>query len=418
MKILLMTDMYYPYFNANGLCIDKIRKELQKNGNEMHILCFKRANEKTSEMYEGVYIHRVRPRFFFWMLWYYEKHFDENFGKIVYWLAFLQNKFFKILYFYWHPLASFSGLKRYENTAKKICKEYGIDVAVGQYVPLEAAYTVAQLKKTEKCKTILYVVDSFSNCVTAEKSKLVENRNWKWEQRLYPKVDMVINMECHRNHHEQKRYDEYRDKMVFSDVPMLCPFDEAEKLKFDEMDFSKWNIIYNGTISNLEAFKMLVDVLNSEKFKQKICLNIASKPSAYVDTLVKEYDFIKYMGYLPTQKMQNALLNANAILSVGVYDSEMIPSKLFVSLSSGKKIVHIGAGKKDSCIKYLKKYSNAYIADISDYTSEQSKRILINSINSAIEAPDYRIPYEEIERLYYENTAGYTAKIIKDIYSK
>lgn len=418
MKILLMTDMYYPYFNANGLCIDKIRKELQKSGDEVHILCFRHANEKENEMYEGAYIHRVRPRFFFWMLWYYEKHFDECFGKIIYWIAFLQNKFFKVLYFYWHPLASFGGLIRYKNMAKKICEKYGIDIAVGQYVPLEAAYTAAQLKKTEKCKTILYVVDSFSNCRTAEKSKLVENRNWKWEQRLYPKVDMIINMECHRKHHEQKRYDEYRDKMVFSDVPTLCPINGVENLNYDEMDSGKWNIIYNGTISNFEAFEMLVEILNSKMFKQKICLNIASKPSVFIDRLVKEYDNIRYMGYLSTQKMQDALLNANAILSVGVYDSEMIPSKLFVSLSSGKKIVHIGSGKKDSCIKYLKKYRNAYIADISDYTSKQSKRILINTINSAIEAPDNRIPYEEIERLYRENTPAYTAKIIKDIYAK
>ncbi len=416
MKILLMTDMYYPYFNANGLCIDEIRKGLQEYNDEIHILCFRHVKEKKYEMYDGIYIHRVRPRIFFWLLWYYENNSNTYLGKIIYWIAFLQNKFLKLMFFYWHPLASPIGLKRYKKYAKNICKKYNIDIAVGQYVPLEAAYAVAQLRKTEKCKTILYVVDSFSNCRTAEKSKLVANRNWKWEQRLYPNVDRVINMECHRRHHEQARYNKYRDKMLFSDIPTLHPIEEVKSENYSKMDRGKWNIIFNGTISNPVAFKMLAEILQKKKKEWNVCLNIASKPSTIVNQLVQKYDCIKYMGYLSTKEMQNALLNADAILSVGVLDSAMIPSKLFVALSSGNKIIHIGSGNKDSCLQYLKKYENAYVADICDYNSEKSQDIVTGVFENAIKSQSKRIPYDEIEKIYRENTPAYTASLIRDIY--
>ena len=67
-------------------------------------------------------------------------------------------------------------------------------------------------------------------------------------------------------------------------------------------------------------------------------------------------------------------------------------------------------------MEYLKKYENAYVADICDYNSEKSQDIVTGVFENAIKSQSKRIPYDEIEKIYRENTPAYTASLIRDIY--
>ena len=195
---LFLTDMYYPKPNANGLCVEAVGKELSKMGNEVHIVCYKYKGEQTNELVDGIYVHRVRPNFFYILKRFYENNYDNRFGKSVWKAARLLKHIEQGIHILHYPIESFLSISRYGKFCKSIINHYKIDTCFALYKPLTSAASIYYWDAEESInKRVLYIVDSF--CDGRDKDQaFLNSRNWKWEKSLYSKYDIIINMECHK----------------------------------------------------------------------------------------------------------------------------------------------------------------------------------------------------------------------------
>lgn len=82
-KILFLTDLYFPEPSPVGICTHEIMKDFVKKGYQVHCVCYRIGNQPEDEEFEGIYVHRVKPRWFFQLRSYGEKNITEFKGKIV-----------------------------------------------------------------------------------------------------------------------------------------------------------------------------------------------------------------------------------------------------------------------------------------------------------------------------------------------
>src|SRR5699024_8319514 len=120
----------------------------------------------------------------------------------------------------------------------------------------------------------MYVLDIFSNTGGGNflSAKLADEIGWRWEKRLYPNVDLILNMKSHEKHHNQDRYDQFRNKMEFVDIPLLKKRESENTNKKSKK--STLNIIYTGTLDKYkrnpqyacDVFKEIANIDFSLKF--------------------------------------------------------------------------------------------------------------------------------------------------------
>lgn len=403
--ILLMTDFFYPFPSANGVCMEEIAKEFLFKGYKVHVLCFDLNNKIESEIVNNIYIHKVRPRVFFRLKKFFEQKKEKNFlDKIFIKLIYLSHKLKKIMFFPLYPLTSPIVVYRYYKKALKIKNQYNIKIVVGEYVPLEAAITSALLKKKfTDIKSILYVVDSFSNCTTAKKYKIIEFLNWKWEQRLYNNVDKVLNMKCHEKHHRLARYNFYKKKLEIVDIPLfnLKNYKEINRVT------DKIKIIYTGSLNGKDR--------NPEKFcdimEEFSNIEINFYGNKLINLEKKKYKNTNFYGKVTREKCLEEVNNANIFLNFGNKEADMVPSKLFEYISTGKCIIHLYYDEEDSCLEYLKKYGNAYLIKYNE-TELRNKLYELFSNEKNLEKNLKVVNKDILIQNFQKNLSSYTVKRI------
>ncbi|MPN32204.1 hypothetical protein SDC9_179680 [bioreactor metagenome] len=121
---------------------------------------------------------------------------------------------------------------------------------------------------------------------------------------------------------------------------------------------------------------------------------------------------IKACGYVSEKELEKAIGQADFLISIGNEISEMIPSKIFMYMATGKPIVHFYSQSNDVCISYFKKYPAALLLN-------QHEKVELNAIRLLEflrSQRGKRIPYELIEKTFHENTPQYSIEhIIKAI---
>ncbi|QQP69551.1 hypothetical protein JHE06_07970 [Carnobacterium sp. CS13] len=412
-KILLMTDLYYPNPSANGICLHQVACSLLQKGYEVHVLCFQVGKNKKKDVFEGINIHRVKPRLFFRIRDKYEKNTESKKNKILYKAILLIHRIKKIMFFPLYPLTSPTANYRYYNEAKKICNYNQINNVLGQYNPIEAAVATLMLKKKyPSLRTILYVVDSFTANVQAKNNVKIKKAGWNWEKRFYINLDMIINMKFLEKHHQAKRYDEFRKKIIYLGIPLVRKIIIKNK---DEMKFNKEkiNCVYTGTLDkNMRNPKFVCDILS--KRNDNINLHFYSRgncESMLTEFQNKTNNQIQSHGKVSAESSLNAMNESDILISIGNRGTEMVPSKIFEYISFGKPIIHFYKDDNDSSLEYLLKYPLALCIK-EDYKNVKNvNKLVSNFIEKNVSKT---ISFNEIKELFSLNTPDFTSERIDD----
>ena len=107
--------------------------------------------------------------------------------------------------------------------------------------------------------------------------------------------------------------------------------------------------------------------------------------------------------------------NAQVLISIGNANTDMVPSKIFEYMATGKPIIHFYSTERDSCIQYYKKYplsllikeDNSYMQDNADRIIEFISKVLGKTLQ-----------YKEVESMFPLNTPVYTVRIINEMMNK
>lgn len=412
-KVLLLTDFYMPNNNANGLCMHRIGKAMQKLGYEVHVIAYLEKGLLEEEILDGIYVHRVWPLFFYRMREYYYKHTSSWKGKFCWMTALAVRRTKKILFMPWYPLVSPLATARYCRKARETANRNQICNVIAGYNPFEAAAACVSLKKKRPdWKVIAYFMDTFTLTANAKNSKLIYNRGRRWEEKIYQSADMITNFPIYREYFDGKLYDKYRKKMDYADVPI---------------DFHE---LTNGTdtgAGNSDGISLVyTGGLKMGEREPNYLLNLFSGMDRAINCSLHFYgkgDAEEYIagcrlrdvythGYVSFEELRTARENADFMVNVGSQRETILPSRLLEHIASGKPIIHINYRPDDPCVGYLKKHPCALILNVKDDYQENFQKFQ----SFITEKKGVLIDRMELEQRYCESSAAYIAQMFDRVF--
>ncbi len=418
-KILCITDFYYPKPLANGICLEQIVEELKSRNNEVHVLCLGEKKAQKKIVHNGVKIYFVNKRIFYSLLEYGEENIEAIKGKIIYNLALLINRTSKLLLLPFYPMASFISIYSYYKKIKLLHAENNYDLMISTYCPFDGLIAGALVKKKygEKLKYGIYLLDTLSNVGNSKwfSAKWMEKKGVKWEKRVFSYADFILYMRTHYIHHQKKVYEPYRKKMRVVDTPLFSRILTSQNSLKAENRVYKWiyaGAFYAGRREPNYVCKVITELNKNNNIKKNI-IHFYSRGDC--EETISNYQknaqgTIVRHGYVDHSEVYNAIEKADVLVSVGNTNTEMVPSKIFEYMSTGKKMIHFYEADGDSCIPYLQNYPNVILVDV-----KKDFQININIINDFINQQIINVTYEEIEKIFFENTPSYTVNKIEEI---
>lgn len=117
-------------------------------------------------------------------------------------------------------------------------------------------------------------------------------------------------------------------------------------------------------------------------------------------------------GYVEHKILKQAMEKSGILVSIGNKNSDMVPSKIFEYMSTGKKIIHFYNDKEDSCIGYYKKYQNALLVNINEDFETN-----LNTVNDFVNKKINLISINDIEDIFIQNTPKFTVDKIETFFN-
>src|SRR5699024_3944390 len=171
---------------------------------------------------------------------------------------------------------------------------------------------------------------------------------------------------------------------------------------------STLNIIYTGTLDKYkrnpqyacDVFKEIANIDFSLKFFSKG--NSAIMLENYEKLTNKK---IIRNGFVSHSEILEETNNATFLLSIGNTESDLIPSKIFEYLSTGKPIIHFYDNENDSSLVYLKKYPLSLLVKKDDNKFDVN---LLKVESFMKEFKNKIVPFEKVESIFNFNKPEYT----------
>lgn len=406
---IFLTNQYLPKPGATGLCVHKIAKELAKDKDTVFTICYGASIGNKDEITDNVHIIRIKEPFYLM----------QHNNKLISRIAKITSRIVKLLHLKRYPLRSILLSRKYINEANNIIHRYSgcKKCIVASYTPLEAVYAGMLLKKKydNQIKAVFYSTDTLSNeqgtdaILSAERRRILGLR---WEKRIFQTYDNSIIMQCHEDYYHSSVFKEYQNKILTSNFPLLENNTSIEyKKKQGSISF-----VYAGTLyKNLRNPSFTCRVLMTLCSDFKEGLKIVFLGSGDCDDILKQAEIetnkqICYLGLQPYEVANKYINNSDVLLSIGNHESQMMPSKIFEYIATGKPIIHFYSYCQDPCISPLLKYGNALLINQQSVSVNEAKKM----ISDFIKEIKY-IDYPDIITKFIDSTPKYTTDLIQGL---
>ena len=396
--LILSPSIYGKNANANGLCAACVAKEFQSNGIDVEVIAF--SSEGCNKF--SFPIHEIQRG----------KRKKAKNNKTT-----LFSKFFAFLKVIRYLIIGVTYNKddvlNFYNATKNICLTKSVDVIVGIFFPFETAIALKRLKK--EFPAITTCVFQLDEALAIDNGKistrLIRLSYARLMGRTYNTIDRVIVMRSHEKTWRSE-YKYYRKKLVVSDLPVLSKWELKDCIPLESRKENSLTFIYSGILN--KNYRSPVAVI--ELFKQSLLNNydyvlyFYSKGNCE-DYLLKESinnDKIKLMGFVDNDILKHEIEKANFLINIGNLNSNSVPSKLIMYLSTGKPIIHFAYSKSDSCLFYLNQYPNSlvlYVNDPLDYSAKKLSHFLEVS-------HDKRISFDSVAKTFFMNDPKFSCNLI------
>ena len=153
-------------------------------------------------------------------------------------------------------------------------------------------------------------------------------------------------------------------------------------------------------------------------FLKKINLHINIKLVIYsygntqkiLNGFSKDNNFITTNNAIDSLSLEKEISKSNFIITIGNKESDIVPSKIFDCLSTGKPILHFSQVEDDPYFDYLERYNNSLILKYNNHLSSDTN--ILKTIDFIKNNKNTIISYPVIEKTFKECTPEYVAKQI------
>lgn len=384
-KILLLTDFYSPNPSANGICIQKIAENLVKKGNKIFVIAYGTGGDAKHELINGVELYRVRAPYFYQVR---EKSKGKGISNFIFQLFRVIRKIQIALFLPLYPMSFPIFAMKYKKMACKVIIKSDIDEMIAEYVPIEALYTVINIKKRfPQIKTHAYIVDTFTQCPNALNHKIIYYLSRKWEVNTIKKCDDYFFLENFRQYYKNDIFENYREKIKAIGLPLIQNNMVPLRKRNEEI-----KLLYTGSWGGERDPQKIFFLLEKMNESDKIRFVYCGKENSTSTLLKKKYNFFDDKGYIKNDELIKVYRDVDFLISIG-NSTNMIPSKIFSYISTGLPILHFYLSNEDPCLEILSKYPNCSLINLATV----NEKILNNAINKNI---DKRVSYEQIVEIY------------------
>lgn len=415
MKKIAFLTASYPDFrkSATILCTHRVMEAFANDSDmEIHCLCLQYKGEKSEELINGIYVHRV-PQTIFERLKYDASSKSSKFNKFVYWtLDRIQKTSMIPLY----PCNSPFQLELWKKYAKQLHKLYIFDCVITEHYGYNTLQTGLFLKRLyPQLKYVPLLWDPIvGQEITAKLPKcLSHSRINNVENKVGELADIIISTVAMQKYYLQYG-DRYSTKRCFLDIPsILQPTAEVQTDYLNLIKLDKINIVFSGYIDSHRDPIPILNLLNN-------CINAEHMNILFfcrgVDDGTKSFWKKSFKGdiifheYIPLPQLHTIYRHADFLLNISSLNPNLIPSKIFEYMSFGKSIISVYVTDGDSAQKYLDKYPESCVIDLKKDIAESVKKIemFLSKKHSIV---DFKI----VQDLFPNNTPLKYINVIKEL---
>lgn len=392
-RVLFLTRQYAPIPKVCEICVKRVREGLYKKGIKSDVLQFTGEEGIVEELPVGK-VYSV----------------GAGEGRLNTTVTRRVVHFFKkaSVAYRWPLYYSYAMNQSYKNQIKELEKQNHYDAIIGMALPFDTVRAGIGIDNF-----ILYELDALSNNPqnSGFVKGLLKGRVNRLELEIFEAASLIIHMECNRSYFNKPKYEKYKDKSVFADIPNLLPFPQEDVPKGND----KIICAYFGTLlKDIRNPSYLLQLLEAIKKDTDITCEFYSRGNCedmLEEAEKRDSSLIKPKGYVTQEFVKEGQNRADILLSIGnklTGEDRSLPSKIFEYISVGKPIIHIYGGANDSAISYLERYGLACIINPLDEFQSNVKK-LTEFISSSY---GKRKNFEDIKDLFYHNSPDYTVDII------
>ncbi len=318
------------------------------------------------------------------------------------------------MFFFTWPVRNPFQLIKTKRIIKQLEAVNSYSAIIGVMLPIEPALAAMSFQNS-----IIYELDGLTCNPDYRKGikKYLQHRVRILEKEIFKKAGLIIHLKCNKEWFESCKYRKFASKFVYSDIPNLIQIKAYGENNNSFLELDKVRLVYAGALSkNYRSPIYMIKLLKN--IAKKLNIEVFFYSHGDFQQLVKQEEIetnevIKLMDQVPPDVLESKLMKMDFLLSIGnslTGNDRSLPSKIITYISTGKPIIHIAGNQNDSAIPYLEKYHLALIINPNDYFDDN-----VNEVNNFISKHrGESVSFDEIYKMFPENTPEYTADIIID----
>ena len=406
-KVLFIIQSYPSNKSANVLCDEKIMNVMRDSGMwEIHTLSYKYHNQPLNEIVNGYSVHRFN-RGWWWNFYTYARdNQDKTWGRFVYKFNRILIRIQQILSIPVYPNDEPWLAKQYAQEAIRLHTKERFDLIVAEHHGRDCIYAGGCIKDIDsKVKTVALLWDPMSGRTLAGylPKDYAQRKNDEDESKLLKRFDLIFMMNSYKNYQEKFSVaKEFYSRVKYLDIPGIVKPVESGMTQSYTIP-GKINILYSGilTVPDRDPSK-IIQILASSKYANKFNLMFFSfgNGTEIAKKLLEQYGLGGFVhGYIPKCELDAVIRDSDFLLNIGGPNPQMVPSKIFEYMSSGKPILSTYYNDNETSLRYFEKYPLSICVDTrNDINSESNKldNLICNVVGKSV-------PFEEMSSVFPDN---------------
>lgn len=412
MNIVIVTDSYYPDMSAPSACMDKYIQRL-KYKHSIDIICpisrthFEPLNDPYLRLhYVTNWLYSLRMKC--------KNNLKKGKNKklnMIIWNCF-RIRSLLLAPFYYPTIMKWQVGAFYEKL-EKLCDERNIDVLISVTHPITTAFACLKFKrKHPNVKWITYFTDPFTFQPSLYRyvffKKKRKKRNFMNEKTIYDAADKnLFTEELYRmaiREFSQPINKTFRIKYILDkiDVPISIDLEKENSI----IRFIYAGILYKDRRNPrfmLSVFSQIENLSLDMYIPYCDCDDIISQ---YLSSSIK-----RYIGVSRERYNEMICREYDILVNIGNNFSLQIPSKLYELLSTGNPILNFYQ-IKDTQYEMIEKYPLGLNIEFNESNAVDKVK------DFCLRVKGKRLTYEEVERIYPENTITTQLTLFEDIINK
>ncbi|MFH1755309.1 MAG: glycosyltransferase [Candidatus Latescibacterota bacterium] len=382
MKVLIISNVYYPTVSPRAIRWSHIAEQWARNGHDVDVITSGKPGLAVMEQVNGVAVHRAGSA----MSEQWKERFKESANSLslggagnaagnsiqggsnprkwcVALLSWIRRLTWKKL---WWPDSSCLWYFPARKKAAVLCARRSYDALVTVSLPFTGHLIGLYVKK--RFAACRWVADSgdpfcFLDKPDANNRRLYDKKNYSYEKKIFREADAVTVTTAETSQRYAAIFPDYRSKLHV--IPPLLALSKEREATNPFFPVNKAiRLVYVGRLyrdnRNPDFLLELFQEILAHKFDGKLELHILGSVNDcadIVDAYKLKYNNNLYLyGSVAHRAALQAMTEADILVNIGNANSYQLPSKVVEYARTGKPIVNLAIHKKDSSASFFANY--------------------------------------------------------------